>query len=123
MKNLTIVTHSRRGQKIFTISVKSLYEKGRRFTLFLPSLVTLVIEYVKLLPLWSAVQIPVFNYGDETANLVASVKWNFKKLKIVTLPGKILPTDIERFSDQHISFLEGESLVHSIRCDQQSSQK
>lgn len=62
--------------------------------MYLPTLVPLIIKCFKLLPLWSGIMIPVFGYGNETANY-AAVESSFNKIKNATF--KHIPSDVELF--------------------------
>ncbi|KAF0698454.1 Uncharacterized protein FWK35_00033558 [Aphis craccivora] len=68
--------------------------------LYLPNLVPLLIKCTKLLPLWSGVMVPIFGYGEEVSSS-AAVESSFKKLKTVTLKHVDLPTNIEKFLENH----------------------
>lgn len=69
--------------------------------LYLPNLVPLLIKCTKLLPLWSGVMVPIFGYGEEVSSS-AAVESSFKKLKTVTLKHVDLPTNIEKFLENHM---------------------
>ncbi|KAF0711022.1 Uncharacterized protein FWK35_00031160 [Aphis craccivora] len=51
---------------------------------------------MKPLPLWSAIMVPIYGYGDETASS-AAVESSFKKLKTITFQQDNLPITIEDF--------------------------
>lgn len=63
---------------------KTFVEEGTGINLFYcPSLVPIIIIFLKLLPLWSGIMIPIFGYGEEVASS-ATVESSFKKLKHLT---------------------------------------
>lgn len=103
--------------------VEQIYDKSKSFLqtgdninpLYLPELVPYIIKCMKLVPLWSAIMVPIFGYGDETVSS-AAVESSFKKLKNVTFKNISLPTDIELFLENHISSLRGMSLLKSSGC-------
>lgn len=74
---------------------------------------------MRLLPLWSAIIVPFFGYGETTTSS-ASVELSFKKLKNITFKHKTLPVDIEEFLKHHISSLQGASLFRWTSYDSQS---
>jgi len=88
--------------------------------MFLPSVVTCIIKCLRLLPLWSAIMVPFFGYGETTTSS-AAVESSFKKLKNVTFKHMTLPVDIEEFLEYHISSLQGASLFRSISYNNQST--
>jgi len=102
---------------------KALVKEGSGINpLYLPSLVPVLIKIMKLLPLWSGIMIPIFDYGDDVSSS-AAVESSFKKLKTVTFKHLPLPTDIETFLENHIKSLKGASLlrisknnIHSTTC-------
>lgn len=83
-------------------------------SMYLPSLVPLIIKCIKLLPLWSGLMIPVFSYGSETASS-AAVESSFNKIKNTTFKHISLPTDLEIFLEHHITSLRGSSLLRSCQ--------
>jgi len=92
---------------------KNLIEEGTGLNPFYcPSLVSILIKYFKLLPLWSGVMIPIFGFGEEVASL-AAVESSFKKLKTLTFKNISLPTDLEIFLENHINSLTGTSLIRT----------
>jgi len=78
--------------------------------LYLPSLAPELIKIMKLLPLWSAVMLPIFKYGEEVCSS-AAIESSFKKLKNITLQHVDLPTNLETFLENHILSLKGASLI------------
>jgi len=95
-----------------------IFEKSKSFVqegsginpLYLPSLVPVLIKSMKLLPLWSAVMLPIFKYGDEVCSS-AAIESNFKKLKNITMQHVPLPTNLETFLENHILSCKGASLI------------
>lgn len=100
------------AQEIYEKSKLSLTEGTGINPMYLPTLVPHIIKCFKLLPLWSGIMLPVFGYGDETANS-AAVESSFNKVKNSTFKHISLPTDIELFLEQHITSLRGAALLRS----------
>ncbi|CAI6373556.1 unnamed protein product [Macrosiphum euphorbiae] len=82
--------------------------------LYLPNLVPHLIKCTKLLPLWSGVMVPIFGYGEEVSSS-AAVESSFKKLKTVTLKHVDLPTNLERFLENHIMSLKSSSMLRAAK--------
>lgn len=82
--------------------------------MYLPTLVQYIIRRMKLLPLWSAIMVPIYGYGDETSSL-AAVESSFKKLKTITFKQDNLPILIEDFLPRHISSLKEIYLIHPTK--------
>lgn len=87
--------------------------------MFLPSVVNCIIKCMRLLPLWSAIMVPFFGYGETTMSS-AAVESSFKKLKNITFKHMTLPVDIEEFLEHHIKSLQGASLFRSTSYNSQS---
>jgi len=79
---------------------------------YCPELVPIIIKSTKLIPLFSAVMVPIFGYGEEFSSS-AAVESTFKKLKTVTMKHINLPTTLEIFLENHITSLKGSSLIRS----------
>jgi len=82
--------------------------------LYLPELVPYIIKCMKLVPLWSAIMVPIFGYGNEMARS-AAVESSIQKFKYVTFKNILLPRDIELFLENHKSSISGMSLLRSSR--------
>jgi len=78
--------------------------------LYLPSLASELIKIMKLWPLWSAVMLPIFKYGEEVCS-AAAIESSFKKLKNITMQHVDLPTNLETFLENHILSSKGASLI------------
>lgn len=95
-----------------------IFEKSKSFVvegsginpLYLPSLASELIKIMKLLPLWSAVMLPIFKYGEEVCSS-AAIESSFKKLKNITMQHVDLPTNLETFVENHILSSKGASLI------------
>lgn len=94
---------------IFNESINYIREGTGINPFYCPELVPILIKKTKLLPLWSGIMIPIFNYGEEFSSS-AAVESSFKKLKTVTMKHIHLPTTIEIFLENHITSLKGSSL-------------
>jgi len=79
---------------------------------YCPELVPIIIKSTKLIPLWSAVMVPIFGYGEEFSSS-AAVESSFKKLKTITMKHINLPTTLEIFLENHTTSLKGSSLIRS----------
>ena len=73
-----------------------------------------LIKSMKLLPLWSAVMLPIFKYGEEVCSS-AAIESSFKKLKNITMQHLSLPTNLETFLENHILSSKGASLIKASR--------
>jgi len=62
--------------------------------MYLPTLMDPIIKYIKLLPLWSGVMVPVFVYGKEISSSGA-IESSFRRLKTITFNHISLPANIE----------------------------
>lgn len=106
----------------FQTWAENIYEDSNQFikegtginAMYLPTLVQYVIKCMKLLPLWSAIMVPIYGYDDETASF-AAVESSFKKLKTITFQQDNLPITIEDFLQRHIHSLRGASIIHSTK--------
>lgn len=99
---------------IFQKSMSSVQVGSGINPLYLPSLVPVLIKSMKLLPLWSAVMLPIFKYGEEICSS-AAIESSFKKLKNITMQHLSLPTNLETFLENHILFSKGASLIKASR--------
>jgi len=96
---------------IFEKSKFSVQEGSRINPLFLPSLAPVLIKIMKqLLPLWSAVMLPIFKYGEEVCSS-AAIESCFKKLKNFSMQHLSLPTNLETFLENHILSSKEASLI------------
>lgn len=77
---------------------------------YYPELVPILIKSTKFIPLWSAVMVPIFGYGEVFPSS-AAVESSFKKLKTVTMKHINLPTTVEIFLENHIASLKGSSMM------------
>lgn len=100
------------AEEIYIKSKSSLQEGTGLNAMYLPTLIPKILKCIKLIPLWSGIMIPKFNYGEDTASS-AAVESNFRKLKNLTFKNILLPTNIENFIEQHITSLKGATLIRS----------
>lgn len=92
---------------------KSLVQEGSGINpMYIPSLIPYIVKCTKLLPLWSAIMVPIFGYGEETSSS-AAVEPSFQKLKNITLNHIDMPISIESFLEHHIKSLRGSSLLNA----------
>ena len=73
---------------------------------YLPEICDNFVSLSKTLPLWSAVMVPFFKYGDLTASS-AAVESNFNDLKNRVFSGIKLPIQVDEFIKIHLNSLDG----------------
>jgi len=65
-----------------------------------------LLDFCKLLPCWSAVMVPIFNFGNPTESSATSESL-FNDLKSNVLRHKTLPLRIDEFITIHINSIIG----------------
>lgn len=81
---------------------------------YLPHIVDLCVNLSKKLPLWTAIMVPLFEYGSTTASS-ASVESSFNNLKKRVFSEKKLPIRADDFLSIHIKSLEGSMIISAAK--------
>lgn len=64
------------------------------------------LDFCKLLPCWSAIMVPIFNYGELT-ELSSTSESLFNEIKHRVFQHKTLPLRLDEFIHDHVSFITG----------------
>ncbi|KAF0746224.1 NOF-FB transposable element protein [Aphis craccivora] len=88
---------------------------------FVPEIVPIIINTMKLFPCWSNIMINVFRYGDNIASS-SRIESNFNNIKNRVLKNDNLPMRVDDFVEWLVEFYRGDHLILQTKEDEKPTE-
>jgi len=91
---------------------------------YMPELVPLIINVLKLYPCWSGIMKKIFGFGDATVSS-SRIESNFNQIKNSVFKNENLPVRVDNFVEKLIHYYRGDHLLtaNSVNTVQQENEK
>lgn len=88
---------------------------------FVPEIVPIIINTMKLFPCWSNIMINVFRYGDNIASS-SRIESNFNNIKNRVFKNDNLPMRVDDFVERLVEFYRGDHLILQTKEDEKPTE-